>query len=589
MPIVKMPDGVQVQFPDTMPADQIKGIIAAKFPESVPKPQAQTPSADNGGMVGTADAFGRGIAQVATFGFGDEIGAGARWLGGKVLPWQSNLTYDQALDEVRGSDKAVAKDHPVANIAGNLTGAVGSGVGLGRLGLSTTGALAGRGLPAMMAGSAVDGAIVGGAQGFGQGEGGFGNRLDSAGEGAKYGAALGALAPAVVSGVSSAVRRVITPTTSNPARQAMVDALGREGVDVTAGQATGNNTLRYAESEIGGQAAQDVMERQGEQFTRAALRRAGINADRATPDVIDDAFTRIGREFDDLGARNQVIPDRQLQTDLVDTWRDYMAMTPPNARAPVIHDTLEDLNNVFRAGPLDGAAYQAARSRIDRAARASAADPQLSEALRGIRSAIDDAMERSIIRTNPQDHGAFRRVRNQYRNILVLEQAATGAGENAAAGLISPSALRNATVTKQGRRNYARGNGDFAELSRSGEGVMKAMPQSGTAPRSAVRNMGAAVPALLGAGVGGASGGGMGAMAGAAVGAAAPHFIGRMMMSPTGQAYLRNQLLRGNLSPQARAAMVDVINQIDATFVPKIFGEERKPLELTVTRALGQP
>jgi hypothetical protein len=369
MPIVKMPDGVQVQFPDDMPKEQIKGIISSKFPDAVPKPQAEVPAAqDTGGVVGSVDAFGRGIAQAAMFGFGDEIGAGARWLGGKMLPWQSNVTYDQALDEVRGSDKAVAEAHPVANITGNVTGAVGTGLGLGRLGASATGALAGRGLPAMMAGSAVDGAVVGGVQGFGQGEGGFENRLDSAGTGAKWGLGLGAAAPALVSGAASTIRRVITPASSNPARQALVGALGREGVDVTAGQATGNNTLRYAESEIGGQAAQDIMERQGEQFTRAALRRAGINADRATPDVIDDAFTRIGREFDDLGARNQVIPDRQLQTELMDTWRGYMAMTPPNARAPIIHDTLQDLNNVFRVGPLDGAAYQAARSRIDRAA-----------------------------------------------------------------------------------------------------------------------------------------------------------------------------------------------------------------------------
>jgi hypothetical protein len=37
MPIVKMPDGTQVQFPDNMPSEQIKGMIASKFPDAVPK------------------------------------------------------------------------------------------------------------------------------------------------------------------------------------------------------------------------------------------------------------------------------------------------------------------------------------------------------------------------------------------------------------------------------------------------------------------------------------------------------------------------------------------------------------------------
>src|SRR5690349_2096418 len=33
MPIVGMPDGTQVQFPDDMLPDQIKGLIASKFPQ----------------------------------------------------------------------------------------------------------------------------------------------------------------------------------------------------------------------------------------------------------------------------------------------------------------------------------------------------------------------------------------------------------------------------------------------------------------------------------------------------------------------------------------------------------------------------
>jgi hypothetical protein len=538
------------------------------------KPQATEKAPEEKGMLRSAadsvDAFGRGIANSASFGFADEIGAGARWLGGKVLPWQPNVTYDEALAEVRGSDKATAAAHPVADIAGNVTGAVGLGSGLVKAGLSPTAAVANRGgrLLSMSGASALESAALGAAQGFGQGEG-LGDRLDKAKTGLQWGLGLGAATPLAISGVTNAVRRVVSPVSASPARQSLVNTLEREGVDVTAGQATGSDALRYAESEIGGAAARDLVERQGEQFTRAALSRAGVNADRATPDVIDNAFTRIGNQFDSLATRNTLKSDRKLQNDLVDTWRNYMSVTPPNARVPIVADMMTDINNALKnGGSLDGKTYQSLRSRLDRVARGSS-DPELANTLRDIRSALDDGMERSIAATNPKDLGGWRNARKEYRNMLVLEQAATVAGENAAAGLISPSALRNATVAKQGRRNYARGSGDFAELARAGEGIMKPMPQSGTAPRTAIRNMGAALPALLGAG----AGGGPGAMAGMVAGAALPAFAGRLMMAPAGQAYLKNQLLSGSISPQFRAKLAAAVNAIDASFLPRIMEE----------------
>ncbi|MCP2132972.1 hypothetical protein [Agrobacterium tumefaciens] len=542
------------------------------------KPPATEKAPEEKGMLRSAadsvDAFGRGIANSASFGFADEIGAGARWLGGKVLPWQPNVTYDEALAEVRGSDNATAAAHPVADIAGNVTGAVGLGSGLVKAGLSPTAAVANRGgrLLSMSGASALEGGALTAAQGFGQGQG-LEDRLNKAKSGLAVGTIIGSALPGAASLVGNAVRRVVSPVSTSPARQSLVNTLEREGVDVTAGQATGNNTLRYAESEIGGQAAQDIAERQGEQFTRAALSRAGVNADRATPDVIDNAFNRIGNQFDSLATRNTLKPDRKLQNDLVDTWRNYMSVTPPNARVPIVADMMTDINNALKnGGSLDGKTYQSLRSRLDRVARGSR-DPELANTLRDIRSALDDGMERSIAATNPKDLGGWRNARKEYRNMLVLEQAATGAGENAAAGLISPSALRNATVAKHGRRNYARGSGDFAELARAGEGVMKPMPQSGTAPRTAIRNMGAALPALLGAGAGGVAGGGPGAMAGMVAGAALPAFAGRLMMTPAGQAYLKNQLLSGSISPQFRARLAAAVNAIDASFLPRIMEE----------------
>lgn len=380
-----------------------------------------------------------------------------------------------------------------------------------------------------------------------------------------YARIAGALAGGMV---PLAASRAISPLPISQERAALVDTLRREGVDLTAGQTTGRDALRYAESELGGGAGARLAERQGEQFTSAALRRAGIDANRASPEVIDQAFVRIGDQFDNLAARNRIVPDRQMAVDLRTTINEYGSLVPESSRAPIVENLTNDIVDSFRRnGSLGGAQYQALRSRLDKAARSARADPQLSDALRGMRNALDDAMERSIAANNPSDAGAWREVRNQYRNILVLEKAATGAGENAAQGIISPSQLRNATVL-QGRRAYARGQGDFADLARAGEGVMKPLPQSGTAPRTAARNVGASIPALLGAGAG-SSAGPLGILAGGAAGAAAPFALGRALLSAPVRSYLGNQVATGiSADPRIAAIVAALMGREQAALPP---------------------
>lgn len=379
---------------------------------------------------------------------------------------------------------------------------------------------------------------------------------DNAPELEPYARLLGGLAGGIA---PSALRRVITPLPISQERSRLVEALRNEGVDLTAGQVTGRHGLRYAESELGGGSAHNMMETQGEQFTRAALSRAGINADRATPEVMDHAFTRIGNQFQSLAARNHLPPDAQLATDVAGVVTDYANLVPAAARAPIVQNLANDLVTAAQHG-MPGDAYNSITSRLARMARNNR-DPQLAEALRDMRQAVDEAMERHLTSTRSPDLTAWREARNQYRNMIVLEQAATGAGERAAEGIISPSQLRNATVQKQGRRSYARGQGDFAELARAGEATMKPLPQSGTAPRTAVRNAGQSLTAILGAMLG-SGGGPAGIAAGGVAGAALPSVIGKAIMSRPGRAYLGNQLLgQSGLTPIQRALLATLGSQ----------------------------
>lgn len=364
------------------------------------------------------------------------------------------------------------------------------------------------------------------------------------------------LGGATAGGALKGVQKAVTPFTISPQRAAMNQTMANEGVELSAGQMTGSKSLQNLEGELAGGAMADLSERQLEQFTQAALSRAGISADRASPEVMDDAFTTIGREFDDLAARNQVVPDQQFSQDLATTVNEYNSLVPESARAPVVENLISDIVQAVRTGPIPGAgprtlttgavpgvisgdAYQSLRSRLNRMARKSA-DPQLQDALFGIQHSLDDAMERSIQAHNPSDAGAWQQVRTEYRNLVALETAASRAGENTALGLITPANLRSA-VAKQNSRAYVRGQGDFADLARSGVATMTPPPNSGTASRQAARALGMGIPTVVGAALGGQSGA-LGSVVGATAGAATPYLFGKAVMSNPGRRYLTNQL-----------------------------------------------
>ena len=379
------------------------------------------------------------------------------------------------------------------------------------------------------------------------------------------GGAAGVLAPQVARGL-------ITPLPISKERQGLLSTLKKEGVDLTAGQSSGRQGLRYAESELGGSKGVHMMEKQGEQFTSAALKRAGITADRATPEVMDKAFTRIGNEFDGLASRNTMQPDAKLAKDVTDAVQSYVDVTTPTTR----FDNVGKLANEILGSPngIAGPKYQKLRSDIETIARKTK-DGTHASALRDLKNAIDEAMERTLQANNSPDLGAWKKVRREYRNIIVLEQAATGAGEKAAEGLLSPSALRTATVTKHGRRNYARGTGDFADLARAGEATMKPLPQSGTAPRTAARNIGMSIPALLGGGAGASISPEM-AMLGMIGGAGIPYAMCRGLLSKPARAYLGNQLLKGKrLSAGKKTALTLLGGSAGAIPVRESYGGQR--------------
>lgn len=218
----------------TLAAEITRMRAAEKTPEAPTEPEKSTMDK----VTGAVDAFGRGIADMATLGFSDELGAAADYAGSHVLPWREAKTFDQALADTRGDNAKVAEEHPVADIAGKVTGVVGGAAGLARAGLSPTVNAVTRGssLGRVAVASGGEGAALGGVAGIGSGEGVEG-RIKSGVTGLALGGALGLAAPYAAAGVSQVAAPLVAPIAArlSPGRyaqQAIGDAVRRSGMSV---------------------------------------------------------------------------------------------------------------------------------------------------------------------------------------------------------------------------------------------------------------------------------------------------------------------------------------------------------------------
>lgn len=209
---VELPDGTIAEFPDGTSQDVIKGALQKRFgaPESQQSqdmrselsgmsnklgdatieslPQARYDALSPGGKAMAvargagrmADDVVRGAADMFTFGLADEFAAKAgdlTGIGGQAGNYEQNLADQRQRDSEGG----------VPRFVGQMAGAI---------------ALPGAGAKTTM-GAVGQGALMGGAYGFGSGEGGFESRLGSS----ALGAGTGGLAGGAVRGVANAIER----------------------------------------------------------------------------------------------------------------------------------------------------------------------------------------------------------------------------------------------------------------------------------------------------------------------------------------------------------------------------------------------
>jgi hypothetical protein len=345
------------------------------------------------------------------------------------------------------------------------------------------------------------------------------------------------------------VNRGITPfpsqLTANEKR--LADAARAEGIPLTPGQQTGSEPLRTMESSFvelpfTGRMQQGIYDDQSKAFNEAVMRRAGVSADNASPQVIDDEFRAIGKEFDSLASQTTVNVDKAFFDDIATVENTYLRRLPTDVQ-PVVKSYVDDLyrmNGPPGSNPqIPGQQYQTITSDIKRTARSHAQRPDLKTALYALANAIDNALERSA---GPALRGEWADARNRYRNLLTIAKAVSGGTNASRASADIPYGALTSTVRSSDKSGFARGRGDLNELSRVGDFIASATPaNSGTPRRLNITNL-----LTLGS-----AGGGAGFLAGqtpeqAMIGMAAalggPKLAQALYNTPYGQAYFRNQL-----------------------------------------------
>lgn len=232
---ITAPDGTiyDVEAPEGATQEQVLAHVQSQH-QGAQQPQ-----------MGQLQTIADNAAQGATFGLGDEIGAGfhgaAKYAGDKALlgadyinqqlggqSWipadkQAQVhqslgeNYNNQLAETRQNLQNEMQQRPVLSIGSNLAGALATG-GLGAEsagGTAIANSLRTGGTWTRAGKSALVGAGSGLLYGLGQGEGGVGNRLESGGQGAVIGGILGGAIPvagALAKGGSNAIGGLLNRT-----------------------------------------------------------------------------------------------------------------------------------------------------------------------------------------------------------------------------------------------------------------------------------------------------------------------------------------------------------------------------------------
>lgn len=338
----------------------------------------------------------------------------------------------------------------------------------------------------------------------------------------------------------SVYKKIVSPTGGQITGQTKkaLQLLSDEGVFPSAGQATGSKSAMLMEE--GSAAGQALQEQALRNFTKAAFKRIGITKFDNLGSDMEAAYRRIGNDLDvTIGAVKPKI-ERQDAVDLARVLERYSGQASEMLRSPVFEEAAKSFVQAYRSGkPISTEQIRYLHQTLNPLTRRG---DETGVAAREMMPVIKDVIFRAL----PKDaRKRWVNANKEYRDFLALESA-LAKRDNVAGSLITPAALAQSTRSVFGQRAFVFGKNDLSELAQAGQLALKQQGTSNTAERLMAQAPTVSAGTLGAAGMDALSGSPVGnsaALYGAALGMAGIPARNRAMATPTGQAYLRNQLI----------------------------------------------
>jgi hypothetical protein len=276
----------------------------------------------------------------------------------------------------------------------------------------------------------------------------------------------------------------------------------QEGIPLSPAQELGSpaastmeSVMRYLPTSAPAVARQEDMTMRG--WTRSVMRRAGINSDIATPEILRDARQAFGREYDTL-VRATKFPDVNTPTGA--QWRDALFNDLADIETRNAIGFSDSVNRVYDGRKnellsyltgqkkLTGERYQELQSQLaeeaNRLGRSTEPGSQAGEAaFRDLRTWLSNAVETAP--TNPGLRDRWADVNRRYYAFSRIEDTMQMAGQDKLnTGFIPPRQFAS-VIQRSDPRAWVEERGDLQRIARAGAAILPdPIPNSGTAQRA---------------------------------------------------------------------------------------------------------
>ncbi len=441
--------------------------------------------------MGAQELAGRGLAAVGL----DKVGgwlksdaiAGRAKLAGEIAPFKADAPFAAGAGELAGEiiptlpvggliAKGLGALPGVASAAPNLLNAIRTG-----------GMVAGQGGNALaqLGTRAAGGAITGGASAA---------LVDpnSAGMGAVIGGALPVLtktAGLVGQGAGKAARAVVGDV--SPEVSALAQRAKALGIDIPVDRLTNSKPLNAVAASLNyvplsGRAGTE--EKMMGSMNKALSRTFGQDSENVTM-ALRKASGDLGQQFDTVLQANTVKMTPAFKAALADA-ENQATNELGNEAASIIHKQIAQLQTKGASGEIDGQAAYNIKKALD---RIGAGNSDAAFYARDLKKKLMDALNESL---GPTEAAAFGKVRQQYGNMLALENLA----QNGAEGGVSVGRLANLkNINNPDLQELADIAAQFVRSRESPHGAAQRIAVGSTAGLASAASIPGALPAAIGA------------------------------------------------------------------------------------------